>query len=60
LPALQAGTLGYHLACRFRQPARWRWLPAPIEIWSVPSDEDPITSALRHINPTFEMFKRGS
>lgn len=60
IAGLQGGTLGYHLVFRFRQPAPWGWLPDAHRDLVGDRSETLVTSALRHINPTFEVFKRGS
>lgn len=58
IAGLQNGDLGYDLVFRFRAPAPWPWLPgAPLALVG-PRNERPITSALRHINPRYEVFKK--
>ena len=58
IAGLQGGTLGYELAFRYRQPFPWPWLPDAHRDLIGPRTEQAPTSALRHINPTFEVFKR--
>jgi hypothetical protein len=58
IAGLQQGTLGYEPVFRFRQPPPWPWLPGAHRDVVGPRTEQPITSALRHINPSYEVFKR--
>jgi hypothetical protein len=60
IAGLQERTLGYDLAFRFRQPTPWAWLPPIHPELAGDRTETPITSALRHINPTYEVFRRGT
>jgi hypothetical protein len=60
IASLQAGSAGYDLVFRFRQPSPWPWLPAAHPDLVGPRTEKLITSALRHINPSYEVFKRQS
>jgi hypothetical protein len=55
---LQAGSLGYARVFEWREPAPWRWLPGAHRDLVGPRMEKPVTSSLRHINPTFEVFQR--
>jgi len=60
IAGLQNGTLGYSLAFRYRQPGPWPWMPGAPRDLVGDRTEKPITSVLRHINPWYEVFKRGS
>ena len=55
---LQNGNLGYSLVFRYREPAPWPWLPGAPRDLVGGRKERPITSALRHINPWYEVFSR--
>jgi hypothetical protein len=58
IAGLKEGSLGYEPAFQFRQPPPWPWLPGAHRDLVGPHMEELITSALRHINPTYEVFKR--
>jgi PA14 domain/Dolichyl-phosphate-mannose-protein mannosyltransferase len=58
IASLQEGSAGYDLVFRFRQPSPWPWLAAAHPDLVGPRTEKVITSALRHINPSYEVFKR--
>ena len=60
IAALQNGQLGYSLVLRYREPVPWPWLPGMPRDIVGDREERPITSVLRHINPWYEVFKRGS
>jgi PA14 domain-containing protein/dolichyl-phosphate-mannose-protein mannosyltransferase len=60
IAGLQDGRLGYGLVFQYRQPAPWPWLPGAPRDLVGDRNERPITSVLRHINPRYEVFKRGS
>jgi hypothetical protein len=55
---LEGGTLGYTLVFRFRHPAPWPWLPGAPRDLVGNREERPVTSVLRHVNPSYEVFKR--
>jgi len=57
---LQNGRLGYSLVFRYREPAPWPWLPGRPRDLVGDRSERPITSVLRHVNPWYEVFKKGS
>jgi hypothetical protein len=58
IAGLQGATLGYSRVLRFRQPPVWPWLPAAHRDLIGPRTEPYPSSAMRHINPTYEVFKR--
>ena len=58
IAGLQGGNVGYDLVFRFRQPSPWPWLPGAHRDLVGPHTETVITSSLRHINPSYEVFKR--
>ena len=60
IAGLQSGQLGYHLVFRYREPVPWPWLPGAPRDLVGDRHESPITSALRHINPQYEVFKRAA
>jgi hypothetical protein len=51
--------LGYRSVARFRSAAPWRWLPWAHPDLVGPRDETMVSSVLRDINPTIEVFERG-
>jgi 4-amino-4-deoxy-L-arabinose transferase-like glycosyltransferase len=55
---LQHGTLGYTLVLRYRSPSPWPWLPGADPDLVGPRLDSQVYSALRDINPTFEVYKR--
>ncbi|MCU1385690.1 MAG: hypothetical protein JWL71_4387 [Acidobacteria bacterium] len=59
IAGLQNGDLGYVLVFRYREPVPWPWLPGAPRDLVGDRNERPITSVLRHINPWYEVFKRG-
>ena len=59
IAGLQNGQLGYGLVFRYRQPVPWPWLPGAPRDLVGDRNERPITSVLRHINPRYEIFKKG-
>jgi hypothetical protein len=58
IAGLQGGSAGYDLVFRFRQPSPWPWLLGAHRDVVGPHTEQVITSSLRHINPSYEVFKR--
>jgi len=60
IAGLHDGQLGYRLVFRYRQPAPWPWLPGRPRDLVGDRNERPITSVLRHVNPWYEVFKKGS
>lgn len=59
IKGLQSGDLDYRLAFRFREPRPWPWLPGAHRDLVGARTEQVITSSLRHLNPTYEVFERG-
>lgn len=57
---LQNGTAGYSLVFRYRAPSPRPWLPGAPRDLVGDRKERPITSVLRHINPWYEVFKKGT
>ena len=55
---LERGQLGYTPVFRFRQPGPWPWLPGQSQELVGDRKERPITSVLRHINPSSTKFSR--
>jgi hypothetical protein len=55
---LRDGTLGYRLMLRFREPRVWPWLPGAHRDLVGPRTELYPSSAMRHVSPTYEVFKR--
>jgi len=60
IAGLQNGRLGYSLVFRYREPAPWPWLPGRPRDLVGDRNERPIISVLRHVNPWYEVFKKGS
>lgn len=60
IAGLQNGQLGYRLVFRDRRPAPPVWQTFGPRDLVGDRNERPITSVLRHINPWYEVFKRGS
>jgi hypothetical protein len=60
IAGLRGGTLGYRQVFRFREPPAWPWLPGAHRDLVGPRTEQYPSSAMRHINPTYEVFKRDS
>ena len=60
IAGLQNGQLGYSLVFRYREPVALHWLPGAPRDLVGDRNERPITSVLRHVNPWYEVFKRGS
>jgi hypothetical protein len=58
IAGLQGAALGYRLVLRFRQPPPWPWLPYAHRDLVGPRTEAYPSSAMRHINPTYEVFRR--
>jgi hypothetical protein len=58
IAGLQGGSVGYDLVFRYRRASPWPWLPAAHRDLVGPRTEKLITSSLRHINPSYEVFKR--
>ena len=57
IAGLENGHLDYALAFRYREPVLWSWLPGAPRDLVGDRTERPITSVLRQINPSYEVFK---
>jgi hypothetical protein len=57
---LEAGTLGYRQALRFRRASPWPWLPWAHPDLVGPRDSKMVVSILYNINPTIVVFQRES
>jgi hypothetical protein len=58
IAALQHHTTGYQRVAVFRQPSPWPWLPAAHPYLVGPRRQTVVSSTLRNINPTIEIFQR--
>jgi hypothetical protein len=58
IAGLHDASLGYRLVLRLREPPVWPWLPGAHRDLIGPRTEPYPSSAMRHINPTYEVFKR--
>jgi hypothetical protein len=56
--AVRNGGANYRLAIRARTPIPWPWLPAAHPDLTGDRLEPVVTSYLRNINPTIEVFER--
>jgi hypothetical protein len=57
---LRRETLGYRLAFTYRTPSPWPWLPGAHPDLVGARDGTPVTSFLRNINPSIEIYTRAS
>ena len=55
---LRDGSLGYSLEVRYRSPNPWPWLPGADRDLVGPRLDTNVSSMLRYINPTMEVFRR--
>jgi hypothetical protein len=58
IQGLQQQTLGYRLACRYRTPSPWPWLPGAHSDLVGARLEPQSLSTLHAINPTMEIYER--
>ena len=58
IAGLKTGALGYHLVFRYREAPPLGWLPGAHRDLVGQRDEELVSSSLRHINPTFEVYER--
>ena len=55
---LERGTLGYRLVLTARRPSPWSWLPGAHHDLVGPRLETRVSTILRNVNPTIEVFHR--
>jgi len=60
IAGLQSGALGYRRVLRYRRRSPWPWLPGAHDDLVGARDESVVFSTLRGINPTIEIYERGS
>jgi len=58
IAGLEGGALGYERVFECREAVPWRWLPGAHRDLVGLRTEELITSSVRHLNPTFEVFQR--